>query len=117
MKAPKSPPVGTRSVESLMTRKVFYATLDMTVREIIKSLLSNQISGMPVVDSLHKVISVVSQSDLLQFAAVGGLNRKLVDFADKLPSASDVVFVHKNDSFVEVFKKFLTHPVRRVIVV
>ena len=117
MKNRNPPPVGAIKVESIMTREVIWASPDMTIREIIELLLSKKISGMPVVDSLHHVISIVSQSDLIQFAALGGLDRTLSEFMHKLPAATDVVFVHKNDTFTDVFKKFLTNPVRRVVVI
>jgi predicted transcriptional regulator len=117
MAKPKHPPIGTRRVDSMMVKNVHSVNLTMTVAEVIQLILSKKISGAPVVNSVSEVISVVSQSDLIQFAALGGLDQQLLHFQDKLPSPEEIVFVYKHDTFKDVFKKFLTNPVRRVIVI
>ncbi len=53
----------------------------------------------------------------MRFAALGGLDQPLTDFAQKLVPAGQLVKVQPGDPFSEVFKLFLTKPVRRVLVV
>lgn len=92
-------------------------TLNDTLRTIITAFIEKKISGAPVVEKNSlKVISVVSESDLMRFAALGGLEQPLSDFSGKLVPAGQLVTVQPDDPFSEVFKRFLTKPVRRVLV-
>ena len=111
------PGVGDFKVGDIMTSHVHTLQPSMTVRSAINLLLNNKVSGAPLVDPQGRVLSVVSESDLIKFAAMGQLDTELVALQSKLVAASKVIAVRKGDSFREVFKQFLTKPVRRVIVV
>lgn len=63
------------------------------------------------------IVSVVSEADLMKFAAIGSLDEPLLLHLDKLPAQENLVVVLPEDPFSEAFKKFLTKPVRRVIVI
>ncbi|MGZ4103637.1 MAG: CBS domain-containing protein [Actinomycetota bacterium] len=52
-------------VEDVMTRDVVTVREDAPFRDIVEKLLSNDISGMPVVDGNGRVVGIVSESDLL----------------------------------------------------
>ncbi len=110
--------VSTLRIFEIMTPNPFSLNLTATLREIIKTFIEMKISGAPVVErGSLKVISVVSESDLMRFAAMGGLDQPLSGFIQKLVPAAQLVTVQAEDPFSEVFKRFLTKPVRRVLVV
>ena len=103
--------------EDIMTAQAYSVTTDMTVKEVISELIDRKISGAAVVDNMKTVISVISEVDLMKFAAGGGVGRKIGEFMDKLVSPEKILKVQKKDSFKDIFKHFLLNPVRRVIVV
>lgn len=111
------PDVRALRVEEIMISEVHSVTMSTTVRHAIKLLLLKKISGAPIVDGVDHVLSVISESDLIKFAALGGLDKQLGEFESKLVSKSELVSVRKEDLFRDVFKQFITKPVRRVIVV
>jgi predicted transcriptional regulator len=104
------------TIEKLMTTEVETLSPTTTVGQAIELFLSKKISGTPIVDQAERVISVVSEADLMKFAAIAGLKKPLQDFLGKLTPADKLVTVAKSDSFVQVFKQFMTKPVRRVLV-
>ncbi len=114
----KKSSVSTLHIFEIMTPEPFSVTMSESIRSIIKTFIAKKISGAPVVEKGSlKVISVVSESDLMRFAALGELDQPLSDFHGKLVPANQLVTVEANDPFSEVFKRFLTKPVRRVLVV
>lgn len=114
---PKKRTIGTVKVESLMTAEVQALAPGLTIKEAIEFLLQHRISGAPLVDQHRMVLSVVSEFDLMRFAAEGELNTLLSAKMDKLVPADQVISVRKSDTFVTVFKLFLTRGIRRLVVV
>jgi predicted transcriptional regulator len=111
---PKTP---TLTVGAIMTASVISISPDMTIREGIKLLLTNKISGAPVIDSSRKVMTVVSEGDLLKLAASSGLEKTIFQNMTKLTKTNKLLTVKKTDNFADAYKKFLNHPVHRLIVV
>jgi predicted transcriptional regulator len=105
------------TAETIMIKDVHTILASLTVREAITLLLKEKISGLPVVDTAGKPISVVSQTDLMKFAATGSMEKPISALLDKLVTADKLIVVLKNDTFKEIFKQFLIKPVRRVLVV
>jgi predicted transcriptional regulator len=116
MDANEKKSVKAMHVEDVMTAQVFSVSPTMTLREVGVLFLGKRISGAPVVDQNGIVISVISQSDLIQFMALDGIAKPVNFYLSKLPKFTEVVGVRRTDTFKEVFKKFLTNPVRRIIV-
>ena len=64
--------------KDVMTKKVITISPDATLSDTIKLLLEKKISGMPVVDSKGKMIGIISEKDILNFAFSGNLNNTRV---------------------------------------
>ena len=65
-----APPIALDEEEGLlakniMTRKVFTVAPETSVEDIRQILLSNRISGVPVVDPNNRVVGIVSESDIV----------------------------------------------------
>ena len=103
-------------VEDFMTPVVFSVLPGMTVREAIHLLVSNKISGAPIVDSTLKVISVLSEGDAMKLAATGKLDLKISTFLDQLVPTDKLINVTKTHTFVHVYRLFLRNPVHRIFV-
>lgn len=109
--------VPTLNVGTMMTATVLTITPAMTIRESIKLILTNKISGAPVIDNNKKVMTVVSEGDLLRLAAGSGLDKTIFQCMTKLTKMDKLLTVCKTDSFAEAYKKFLANTVHRLIVV
>jgi predicted transcriptional regulator len=105
------------SVEAIMTSDVLCVSLTMTIREAIEMVTKAKVSGAPVVDVNHHVISVMSEGDLLKIAATMGLDVKVSSCLERLPKTEKLIVAKRTDSFTDVYKTFLTHSVHRVIVI
>jgi len=117
MPSDKKPAVKALRVEEMMTIDVVAVTPVMTLKEVVKLFLERRISGAPIIDQNGNVISVISQTDLIQFIALDGMAGQVNQYLKKLPKTENVVSVRKTDLFKDVFKEFLIKPVRRIIVV
>jgi CBS domain-containing protein len=54
-----------------MTTRVVSVALETDVREVARILLSNRISGLPVVDGAGRVLGMLSEGDLMRHAGTG----------------------------------------------
>ena len=64
-------------MENIMVASVHSINADMTIRDAIRELLKHAIGGAPVIDSQKKVLTVVSEGDLLRLAASMGLEKTI----------------------------------------
>jgi CBS domain-containing protein len=70
---PESVPTGPEFVRDVMVTGVVAAHEEALFKEIVAALARNRISAVPVVDGQHRVIGVVSESDLLARVCGGHL--------------------------------------------
>lgn len=89
----------------------------MTISRAIGILLSHRIRGAPVVDTLNKVISEVTESDLMKLAATKGLNKTIATCLDSLPTFESLVTCKKITPFSALYREFLTKPIQRIVIV
>jgi len=100
-----------------MIINVHCVTIDMTVREAIGLLLKHGISGAPVIDSVKKAISIISQSDLMKLAAMKGLDSIIGLALNVLPQTAKLITLKRTATFTELYRKFLAVPVHRIIII
>ncbi len=111
-------PISTFKIREIMTPSPIAVIFKDKLFDIMELFISKQISGAAVIEpATGKVLTVVSEADLMKFAAVSPLTEPLITFKPKLPAREDLITVYPDDSFAEVYKRFLTHPIKRVIVV
>ena len=71
-------------IKDIMTRNPIAVPLDWTVEETAELLLSNKISGAPVVDEQNMVVGVITQTDLFRvLISLTGINAAGIQFAFK----------------------------------
>jgi acetoin utilization protein AcuB len=72
-------------LKSIMTQKPVTVPDDYTVEETAEVLLSNKISGAPVLDQDGKVVGIITQSDLFRvLISLTGISSKGIQFAFRL---------------------------------
>jgi CBS domain-containing protein len=59
--------------KDVMTKEVITISPDATLIDAIELLIAKGISGMPVLDADEKVIGIISEKDILNFAFSGNL--------------------------------------------
>src|SRR5262245_42814610 len=69
-------PWSTPLVRDIMTPTVVTARAQTPIPELVDEMVRHGISGVPIVDSDHRLIGVVSEADLMTKAAYGGLHRR-----------------------------------------
>jgi CBS domain-containing protein len=76
-------------VKDVMTADPICIGADTSARELARILESNGISGVPVVDSLHRIIGVASKTDLLRRCVEGPLGSRPGSFFESLAEGLD----------------------------
>ena len=109
-------PTKPLQAESIMTSTVLTVNPTMTVREAIVLLTTNKISGAPVVDNMHTVLSVVSEGDLIKLAASMGMDKQISHCLEKLPQIDELITARSQTTFAEIYKLFLGRSVHRIII-
>ena len=78
-----------RPVRTIMTSDPVSIEASADARELARVLADNKISGVPVVDTLDRVIGVVSRTDLLMWCVSGGLGISDEDLLTGLAEGRD----------------------------
>ncbi len=133
-----SPKTATaRTVKDVMTPDPVRIQSGTTARELARVLETNEISGVPVVDAMDRVIGVVSKTDLLHRALEGPLGSRpgtfFETFAEGLGKGTDldpeelgtveefmtseVVTALPDDPVPAVARRMASERVHRIIVV
>jgi predicted transcriptional regulator len=105
-----------KPVESFMTTHVHSITTEMTLNDAIGLFLKYKISGAPVIDTMSKVISVITESDLMKLAPAHGMTKKVGQCLSHLCKPENVITMKKSATFAELYKTFLTKKVHRVVI-
>ena len=104
------------TVADIMTSEVISVSPGMSVRDAIVLLTTNKISGAPIVNDMQVVISVVSEGDLLRLAVAVGMEKQIGLSLDRLAKTKDLITARSQDSFTDIYKKFVGKSIHRVIV-
>ena len=72
-------------VKHIMTKTPITVPFDYTVEETAEILLSNKISGAPVVDQKGKIVGTITQTDIFRaLVSLTGLSKRGISFALKV---------------------------------
>ena len=126
----------SRTVGDVMSAPAITVGADATTDEIIQCLLSNNISGVPVVDDDEHILGIITESDLVLSVAYGTSDRRALalvaeiiegrpaPWVDRLSAHSagdlmtrDVVVVGPDDDVADAARRMLRRHCRRLPVV
>lgn len=102
------------NAEQLMTTEVFTVSPTMTVREAMKVLVDHRVAGAPVVDTQKRVLTVISEGDLLRLTAAFGMDVTVNSCMAKLCKPEALVSCKRTDSFKDVYRLFLGKSIHRI---
>jgi len=86
------------TAKDIMTTEVITVTTEMSVRDLADILWKNRISGAPVVDSDNQLVSVVTESDLID-------QNKKVHIPKMIAILDSVLYLEKPGKLKEDIRK------------
>jgi CBS-domain-containing membrane protein len=96
------------TAKDIMTRDVITATPDMSVRDLADLLWKNRISGVPVINSDGELVSVVTESDLID-------QTKKVHVPKMIAVLDAVLYLERPDKLEKDIKKMTGATVRDIM--
>jgi len=102
-----------RKARDIMTVNVITTRPDVLVTRVIKVLIDNHISGMPVVDDAGNLMGIITEHDIMNFMISGQATD--TEMSDVMTSNVDTY--NPDTPFEEIVSHFAAHRNRRVPVV
>ena len=101
------------TVADCMTRRVVALAPDMEVVEAIRILLKHKITAAPVVDSGHKMVGILSESDCLSATLTSSYYSQDFGLVSEYMTES-VLSAREEDSVLDVYERFMKQRAVRV---
>lgn len=93
----------------IMNKEVITVNPEDNVEQLVKLLLENKISGVPVVDEQGKVIGIVSEADLIY-------PEKSVHLPAFIPVLDGIIFLESFKKLEKEIKKMTAYKVKDVMI-
>jgi CBS domain-containing protein len=90
--------------KDIMTKKVITIEKDATLSELVRLLIKNKISGVPVIDEKNNLVGVVTENDII-------VKKSSLPF----PLSFSFAFLDKYESYTKNTKEFLDTKVEEVM--
>ena len=94
------------TVADCMTRRVVALAPDMEVVEAIRILLKHKVTAAPVLDSEHKLVGILSESDCLSATLTSSYYSQDFGLVSEYMTAS-VMSAGEEDSVLDVYERFM----------
>ena len=101
------------TVADCMTRRVVALAPEMEVVEAIRILLKHKITAAPVLDSNHKLVGILSESDCLSATLTSSYYSQDFGLVSEYMTAS-VMSAGEEDSVLDVYERFMKQRAVRV---
>lgn len=114
---PLRPPFKAPLVTAYMTRKLITFSPDSFITEVIDSLLSNRISGAPVINSKKQVVGLIDDKDCLKVLVESAYYNQPATHSKVSHYMSNVMkSISDKDNIVDVANIFLSTKYKRLLV-
>ncbi len=101
-------------IEDIMTKDVITVNKETTIKEAIRIIVENNITGLPVVDDNMKLVGIISEKDVMTLLYnVGSRTGRVEDFM----TTRKIVSFDIEDNLVDVCDCLLKNHFRRVPIV
>jgi len=97
------------TAKEIMSKSVLTVDKDMTPNELIKTLVRERVTGLPVVDDEMCLLGVVTEKDILKML----YNKEKSKTVQKLMTR-DIVTFDQDDDLINIFKCLVNNSFRRV---
>jgi len=106
----------TSQVSDIMSKTLITVSLNHTVKETLKVLFDNKISGAPILTNEGKVEGLVSTLDLLVASGLRQFDIKLYELTGTLAVKKDVFKIYEDEPVKNALILIVTKHIGRVIV-
>lgn len=110
-------PQGPRLVADLMTASPITILDDAPLAEVVKTLESHHISGLPVVDAAGALVGVISQTDMLRARTTEYLWANWANLHVRHLMSSPALTIEQGQPLSDAARKMERHNVGRLVVV
>jgi CBS domain-containing protein len=100
---------GMVTAKEIMSKSVLTVDKDMTLNEVIKMLVRERVTGLPVVDDEMCLLGMVTEKDILKML----YNKEKSKTVQELMTR-DVVKFDQEDDLIDIFKCLVNNSFRRV---
>ena len=101
------------SAKDMMVTRLKTVGPDERVSTVVRMLLDNRISGMPVVDEDRRLIGMVTEKDCIK-ALMREVYHHMPPALVSEVMTKDVIDVHEDDHMLTIADLFLLKPIRRL---
>lgn len=101
------------SAKDMMVTRLKTVGPDERVSTVVRMLLDNRISGMPVVDEDRRLIGMVTEKDCIK-ALMREVHHHMPPALVSEVMTKDVIDVHEDDHMLTIADIFLLKPIRRL---
>jgi CBS domain-containing protein len=106
----------TTTAKEIMTREILTVAPASTIEDVLKILVNNRVTGLPVVDKEGKMVGVVSEFDLL--TQIAKSEKPTVEvFKQPIEFSKEVTTIVETAKLSEITPLFVTKKFRRLPVV
>ena len=98
--------------KDIMKRDVIIVKEDTQICEAIKTLIDNQITGLPVISADKSLVGIVTEKDLMKLLAHLDVKEMLRPISDVM--TRDVVFFDEDEDMNNIYDCFMSNTFRRV---
>lgn len=105
--------MAAKQARQVMSTDVVTVTKDVKLTKAMKLMLDHQISGLPVVDENKKLIGIITEHDIVNFAFSGDADA--TDAGEAM--TTDLITFSPDVSLERIANCFATNRVRRVPIV
>ncbi len=96
------------TAKEIMTRKVITVKPDLSVKELARVLVTNKISGAPVVDEQENLVGIVTEKDLIE-------QDKKLHLPTVITLFDAVIYLESEKHFKEELKKLAASSVEDIM--
>jgi len=108
----------TKTVDDYMTKDLITFMPDTPLQDVVSSLLSNRITGAPVLDDKGKIVGLIDDKDCLKLMFDSFYHNMPVSKKTTRDYMSNVMkSVKPGTEIMEVANIFLTTPYKRLVVI
>ncbi len=100
---------GMVTAKEIMSESILTINKDMTPNEVIKTLVMDRVTGLPVVDDEMRLLGVVTEKDILKMLYHKEKSKTVQDLMTR-----DVVTFDQEEDLINIFKCLVDNSFRRV---
>ena len=110
-------PSAAVTIEEIMTKDTVRVWPELKLLEVIERMIQQQVSGVAVVDSMDRLLTMIGEGDVLRLAASEGLLTTIAHCLPKLKKPAELITLARHAQFTDAYRLFLKNNIHRIPVI